>query len=369
MAPRIPLFWEGYITALSDAKYSHSQIIAMCKQRSFVVSKWTINRVIKNSQQNQISAERTTPEARKQRPAPSRTREVLKTVSSMARKENPATQRSIARATGISQRTVGRIIKQNLGLVKRHKAKVHKLTSKHIHERKTNCRKLYERHLAGDRWKKIVTLDEAWIYLNDTNKPRAIFYRPRDAKGRSEWFRQCKENFSKGFMVVAGYCYQGKLTLRKVEKNAKVNAAYYQENILDPLYLQDIPALYGEDVQNVWLHQDKASSHTAKSTVAYMKRMAEQTKIRAIPFSSVPVKSPDASPMDFCGFGLLKRALGNRRPRTIPGLWKACQEEWNALPLVTLQRSLLQWKLRCRAIARMHGHQIEHNRWWRRGFS
>ena len=215
----------------------------------------------------------------------------------------------------------------------------------------------------------MVTLDEAWVYLNDCNKPRAIFYRSRDAKGRGEWYRQCKETFSRGFMIVAGYSYNGRLPLWRVEPKAKINAKYYQDNILRPLYEQHIPHLYGQASKTVWVHQDKASSHTAKSTVQFMREMERNTGIRAIPYTDIPVKAPDASPMDFCGFGLLKRGLGRRRPRTVDGLWKACNQVWNAIPLETLQRSLLQWKLRCRAIARMGGHQIEHNRWWRRGFS
>ena len=31
------------------------------------------------------------------------------------------------------------------------------------------CRTLCENYLAGDKWKYIVTLDEAWVYLNDCN--------------------------------------------------------------------------------------------------------------------------------------------------------------------------------------------------------
>src|SRR5258705_11992139 len=50
-----------------------------------------------------------------------------------------------------------------------------------------------------------------------------------------------------------------------------------------------------------------------------MASMAMETEIRAIPYTHIRVKSPDASSMDFCGFGLLKRGLGNRRP-TAPHL-------------------------------------------------
>ena len=88
-----------------------------------------------------------------------------------------------------------------------------------------------------------------------------------------------------------------------------------------------------------------------------------------MPYSDIAVKSPDAALMDFCAFGLLKRVLGSRRLCSIEGLWKACKEEWSKIDLGILCNALLQWKLRCRVIARVHGHQIEQHRWWRRGFS
>ena len=252
---------------------------------------------------------------------------------------------------------------------KRHKGRVHKLLSCHIAERRTNSRKLYEKHLAGEKWKFVVTFDEAYVYLSDTNKPRAIYYRPRGGKHFQKWYAECRESFSKGFVVFAGYCYNGKLIIRRVEKKAKVNSQYYQDEVLTPIYHTEIPALYGRDKNKVWVHQDKASSHTSRSTLAFLQRMEQETGIHAIPLSNIPVKYPDASPMDFCAFELLKRALGSRHPRTIDGLWKACKEEWELLDMTALCKSLLQWKLRRRAIAQMKGHQIEHDRWWRHGFS
>ena len=36
--------------------------------------------------------------------------------------------------------------------------------------------------------------------------------------------------------------------------------------------------------------------------------------IHAIPFTDIPVKSPDAAPMDFCAFDLLKSAVAKHRP-------------------------------------------------------
>lgn len=294
---------------------------------------------------------------------------VVAKVRAAVTQENPPTQRSIANRIGTSKGTVYRIIHKNLGLERRHKARGHVLKEQHIRERFTNARKLYEHHLAGEKWQWVVSLDEAWIYLDDTNKPRAIYYKPVGQKRRSNFIRENKEKFSKGFMVVAGYCARGQLKIHRVAKNVKINAAYYQKNVMDPIFHEEIPRLYSEDTPNVWIHMDKASSHTARSSQDYYHRKAVETGVNVIPFKRIPVKSPDASPMDFCGFGLLKQRLASRRPTTIEGLWKVCQEEWANIPLPVLRRSLLQWKLRCRDIVQAHGFHIEHNRWWRKGIS
>ncbi len=49
------------------------------------------------------------------------------------------------------------------------KPKVNLLLPKHIAERITNCRKLYEKYLAAEKWKIVITLNEAWVYFSDFN--------------------------------------------------------------------------------------------------------------------------------------------------------------------------------------------------------
>ena len=62
--------------------------------------------------------------------------------------------------------------------------------------------------------------------------------------------------------------------------------------------------------------------------------------------------------MDFCAFGLLKTALFKRRT-TLTGLWKAVQEEWDRILLLTLQKALLSWKLQYRKIIQNKGYKTE----------
>ena len=75
-----------------------------------------------------------------------------------------------------------------------------------------------------------------------------------------------------------------------------------------------------------------------------------ETGISFIPFSDILTKSPDL--MDFCGFGLLKQAL--RKPTTLDGLWKTCQQCWQEIPMDTLS-----WKYRCRLVVESQGFHIE----------
>ncbi|GFY23754.1 hypothetical protein TNCV_1630361 [Trichonephila clavipes] len=87
------------------------------------------------------------------------------------------------------------------------------------------------------------------------------------------------------------------------------------KNILEPIFEEEIPTSYGKDLGEVELHMDKASSHTSKSTAAYL--------------------------VDFCAFGLLKRALGKQHPRTLNELWKTIEEEWSKISKKVLRESLL----------------------------
>ncbi|UYV72765.1 hypothetical protein LAZ67_10000614 [Cordylochernes scorpioides] len=241
--------------------------------------------------------------------------------------ENPMPQRDIAKLIGTSVSTINKIINKDLGLkATKKKHAVHKLFQSHIRQRHTISRYFYENFLAADRWKFIVTYDEAWVYLTNCDRKRAIYYQKRVEKSRPIWLKECAESYPKGFMVACGISYEGKLKIRKVERNAKINSEYYQNNILEPIFLNDIPSIYGK----------------------------QSNKNRT------PVKSPDLAPMDFCIFGCLKRALGKRHPRTIEGLWKVVKEEWDLLSMTMIRKCLISWKIRCRSVNKQKGFQIEH---------
>lgn len=123
-------------------------------------------------------------------------------------------------------------------------------------------------------------------------------------------------------MVVGAISGRGVLPLIKIPQQVKINAAYYIHFVSKPLLEVRMPKLVGRDTSKVVVHHDAASSHTARLTQNYAKTLKNKVGIKIISNSETPVKPPDASPMDFFGFGYLKIKCWGRRPYTNPGLWK-----------------------------------------------
>lgn len=100
---------------------------------------------------------------------------------------------------------------------------------------------------------------------------------------------------------------------------AKLVRKYSLESIFDEGKLL-WEAFYGKEIDKFEFRMKKASNHTSKSTAAYLSKKGSETGRKCIPFNKIPVKSSEASPIDICASGLLKRALKIRYPRTLDGL-------------------------------------------------
>jgi len=121
----------------------------------------------------------------------------------------------------------------------------------------------------------------------------------------------------------------------------------------------EVPKLYPGELEKVIVHHDKASSHTAKRTANYSANLKQRLGITIIPNSEIPVKSPDLSPMDFFGFGLLKQRLFKRRVRSLDGLWKVLKEEWSKIPPKTIDNVMRVWKNRLSLVRKTNGLHVE----------
>ena len=351
---------EALIKYLSKEGLSSRVIVQRLKGQNISVSKSTVNNVLNNVgiwRQAKLAG---LPSPKKRRPMKVATPQVVAKVRFLTSKRNPPSWNQMSRKLKVSPRTIQRII-QRLNKEKRKKAKVHRLTPAHIQNRKTNCRKLYEKVLAGQRSEFVVTLDEALFGLENCNGERKICYVKAGQQVPEDWVVD-HENFFESFMVVGAISGRGTLPLIKVPKKTKVNADYYVSHVLKPLVEVHLPRLYPGEMSKVVIHHDKASSHTARKTQDYCRMAKDKWGVTIIRNEDIPVKSPDTSPMDFFGFGYLKWQLFGHRPSTAEGVWKLLRRVWAKVDLDLINRTYESWKRRVRAVVKKQGFHIENTK-------
>lgn len=347
------------VKRLSKENYSYREIQNKLKEEDVDISIMSICRILKNIgiRRQALSNQEEIPKFR--RSPIIRTPEMVDKVKSYVIRKNPMPYRDIRKKTTLTLPIISKIIHQDLGLKTRRKCKVHRLTKNHKKNRKTNCRKLYEKHLAGSRTEFAVTLDEALVYLEDSNGESRICYIKQGEQVPDDWVLETDKSFKSGFMVVGILTGRGTAPLIRVPSSTKINSQYYVDYVLRPLFTEHLPRLYGQDINKVFFHHDKATSHTSNLTTDYLNEVAEELGITYIEKKEIPVKCPDASPLDFFGFGYLKQRITKRKARTLEGVWKIAQDEWSQITVQQIRKTFASWKRRLRLISKKNGEHIE----------
>jgi len=350
---------EVRIKVLSEEKYTYRQIKEKIKKEGHDVSLSTISRVLKNIGIRRQVVSRGQPVPRFRRFRKKTSPGVIQKIKNMVTKRNPMSYRDIAAKTSLNLATIHSVIHRDLQLNTRKKTKTHELDEKQKKNRKTNCRKLYENHLAANRCEYAVTLDEALIYLQDSSSETKFCYVKKGEKVPDDWVLEKDESFKQGFMVIGIITGRGTLPLFRVPSEVKINADYYVEYVLKPLFTIYLPSLYPGEMDKVFFHHGKATSHTANKTTQYLEEVKRELGISYLNKEDIPVKCPDGSPLDFFGFGYLKTNLGKRRGKTLDGIWKLSKKVWSEIDLKMIQKVFASWKRRLRLISRSNGEHIE----------
>ena len=283
-----------------------------------------------------------------------RTPEVIKQVKRDLSGAKPLSQRKVANKRQVSTRTVRRIIKEDLQGGLRKKYRVHALSDKQAAQRLRIGPEFLE-YLEGEKFKKIITVDECWIYLTNTGGNRKIYYEFKGEKTEDSWRMFWSKLHPEGVMCFMGVSWYGKTELRFVEPKAKINADYYCDKLLKPLFKKDIPALfYGRKFRPVF-HHDNAPAHVAAKTQAFL----QNTGIDFIPPTKWMGNSPDLALMDFCVNGIFKWELFDRQPKTLDGLKRVAREVWHNLDQETIRNAFRSWYSRVEMMIKNHGYHIE----------
>jgi len=181
--------------------------------------------------------------------------------------------REIERETGISRRTVQRIVKEDLQLKPYKRVTGQVLNENCKLKRQQRCQQLLDRFQNERSVRSIWFTDEKTFTLatplNSQNDRVYSEARKKKEVPATRLIRE-REHFSRGIMVSVGVSRIGKTSIVFVEPGAKVNSEYYCDHVLAQGLLPDIKARCGR--HNWTLQQDGAPSHTARNTINFLNR-------------------------------------------------------------------------------------------------
>ena len=138
-----------------------------------------------------------------------------------------------------------------------------------------------------------------------------------------------------------------------------MNSEYYCQHVLGDCLLVDIR---NRCQRSLWtLQQDGALSHTAKNTLAYLRR----ENVRFIEPEMWPPDSPDLNPVDYAVWGSLQEKVYPRRRFTsVKQLKRAIIEKWDTLSHGFINRSIDEWRRRLESVVQQQGGHIEICEWY-----
>ena len=163
--------------------------------------------------------------------------------------------RKLAKATGISRRSVQRIIKDDLHLKAYKIQEVHLLTDKMKETRLKRSRMLKRRFAAG-RHRSILFSDEKIFTIEQNHNHQNDRIWPKEAPSQEQVIARTQK--PKSVMVWAGITYDGKTPLIFIKEGVKVDQVVYQTMLQDKV----LPWAQDPFVDRHWtFQQDSAPTH------------------------------------------------------------------------------------------------------------
>lgn len=295
------------------------------------------------------------------RPRSVRTPENINTVQDLVLSQENAPQthrttRQIERETGMSRRTVGRIIHDDLQLKCLKKRRAQDLTTCNTDSRLVRCKQLlrqFPEHSVSFIWftdEKMFTVAPPINSQNDRLYVSATTMK-RDVD--ADRLLRTRPTFSRSVMVSVAVSKLGCSDMFFVEPGVKVNGAYYRDVLLKQQMLPAIRRMSGDFFV---FQQDSASAHRARETIELLRRETPDF----IGPDLWPANSPDLNPVDYRIWGLIQERVYQKAIRDIDDLKQRLICVWAELKQSVIDKAIEQWRPRLRACVRAKGQHFEH---------
>jgi inhibitor of nuclear factor kappa-B kinase subunit alpha len=260
----------------------------------------------------------------------------------------------MAKDMNISRRSLSRVIHDDLHL-KSYKTKPREaLNPRQMAARVEKAQKL-KRLVGATKLAKVVFTDEKIFTLDETGKHPLVKFHCKPGQQQMHITNSTRSmlSHSPGVMVWGGVSKKGKTPLIFVEPGVKINASYYQNDILSKFHDWCIVSFH--DSQNILLQQDWAPAHSARSTKNWL-------RAKNMPFwdqDVYPAASPDLNPMDYSIWGWMLECLRDLHITSIVELKVKLLEIWENLCQKSIDLAIDQLPKRLDSLINARGARFE----------
>jgi histone-lysine N-methyltransferase SETMAR len=288
-------------------------------------------------------------ESRPGRPIDVTTSEAVDNIRDLLQADARLTIHMLSDMSGISEKSVHRILQEKL-LKKKISARwvPHLLTADEKHMRVQCAKELLPslQHRCAD----IVTGDESWFYYYQTPSKQMNMVWISDDEPRPQ---VCRPSFrSRKRMFTIFLNSRGVVAVDVLPEGETITGKYYTEVVLPKVVAgikEQRPSL---GTARTLLHHDNASPHKTKQVQNFL-------EINGITTLCHPPYSPDLAPLDFWLFARVKKAICGRSFHRVQDLAKAVHSELSAIPQEEYRAAFDSWIHRLNTCIQTGGEYVE----------
>lgn len=282
-----------------------------------------------------------------------RSHSMIKCVRERIRRNPCRKQKIMALEMGVSLRTMNRTINEDLKLKALNKQYCHFLSNSNKLNRLQRCRALIKRHDKTSIENILFTDEKIFTIEQKINKSNDKVYGKSQILVDKRFKKVTRSHHPSQIMVWAGVSIKGKTPLHFVEPGVKMDAKYYQEEVLMKVVKPLNNSLF--EGQHWTFQQDSAPSHKANTTQKWLEKNVPDFINR----DQWPSASPDLNPLDYSLWSKLELKVCSKRHKSLDSLKKALLAEWEKLSIDEIRASIENWVPRLKACRKEKGDHFE----------